>query len=117
AGEIEGVTEPALVLTPVRGSATPVDDGLLTASKIANLALDANLVILSACNTAASDGRASGRGLSGLADAFFFAGARSVAVTQWEVGSDEAKQLGSGLVSRSVGSRSGGVWPCRSGRF
>jgi CHAT domain len=66
-------------------------------------------VILSACNTAASDGRASGRGLSGLADAFFFAGARSVAVTKWEVGSEDAKQLGSGLVSRSVGSRGGGV--------
>jgi CHAT domain-containing protein len=109
AGEIEGITEPALVLTPGIGDYNPKNDGLLTATEVANLTLDANLVILSACNTAASDGGASGRGLSGLADAFFFAGARSVAVTQWEVGSDEAKQLGSGLVSRSVGSRSGGV--------
>jgi CHAT domain-containing protein len=109
AGEIDGIAEPALVLTPGTGDYNDKNDGLLTATEIANLTLDANLVILSACNTAASDGRASGRGLSGLADAFFFAGARSVAVTQWEVGSDEAKQLGSGLVSRSVGSRSGGV--------
>jgi CHAT domain-containing protein len=107
AGEVDGITEPALVLTPGKGDYNPKNDGLLTASEVANLTLDANLVILSACNTAASDGRTSGRGLSGLADAFFFAGARSVAVTQWEVGSDEAKQLGSGLVSRSVGSRGG----------
>jgi CHAT domain-containing protein len=109
AGEIDGITEPALVLTPGTGDYNQKNDGLLTVTEIANLTLDANLVILSACNTAASDGRASGRGLSGLADAFFFAGARSVAVTQWEVGSDEAKRLGSGLVSRSVDPRSGGV--------
>jgi CHAT domain-containing protein len=109
AGEIDGITEPALVLTPGTGDYNPKNDGLLTASEVANLTLDANLVILSACNTAASDGRASGRGLSGLADAFFFAGARSVAVTQWAVGSEEAKQLGSGLISRSIGSGSEGV--------
>ena len=85
AGEIEGVTEPALVLTPGKEGSNSQNDGLLTASEIANLTLDANLVILSACNTAASDGHASGRGLSGLANAFFFAGARAVAVTQWAV--------------------------------
>ena len=84
AGDIEGVSEPALVLTP-GSQANPANDGLLTATEIANLDLDANLVILSACNTAAADGAASGRGLSGLANAFFFAGARSVAVTQWAV--------------------------------
>ncbi|WP_038973288.1 CHAT domain-containing protein [Bradyrhizobium genomosp. III] len=109
AGEIDGVTEPSLVLTPGKGEYSQKNDGLLTSTEIENLTLDANLVILSACNTAASDGRVSGRGLSGLADAFFFAGARSVAVTQWEVGSEEARQLGSGLVSQSVSSRRMGV--------
>jgi hypothetical protein len=75
----------------------------LTATEIANLDLDANLVILSACNTAAADGAASGRGLSGLANAFFFAGARSVAVTQWAVFSEVAQTLGAGLIIRSAG--------------
>ncbi len=65
------MTEPALVLTPGNDESNQKNDGLLTATEIANLTLDANLVILSACNTAGSDGHASGRGLSGLADAFF----------------------------------------------
>jgi CHAT domain-containing protein len=109
AGEIEGVTEPALVLTPGPDDTNSQNDGLLTTSEIANLTLDANLIILSACNTAASDGHASGRGLSGLANAFFFAGARAVAVTQWAVFSSAARQLGAGLVSRSVNSSAIGV--------
>jgi CHAT domain-containing protein len=109
AGEIEGVTEPALVLTPGQEDSNTQNDGLLTASEIANLTLDANLVILSACNTAASDGHVSGRGLSGLANAFFFAGARAVAVTQWAVFSSVAQKLGAGLVSRSVNSAAVGV--------
>ena len=46
-------------------------------------------MVLSACNTAASDGRPGGEGLSGLARAFFYAGARSVLVSHWEV-SDSA---------------------------
>jgi CHAT domain-containing protein len=107
AGGVEGITEPALVLSPGPDETNRNNDGLLTASEIANLALDANLVILSACNTAAADGRASSRGLSGLADAFFFAGARAVAVTQWAVLSKSAKQLGAGLVTHSLASPAG----------
>jgi hypothetical protein len=109
AGEIEGVTEPALVLSPGQDEHNPQNDGLLTASEIANLTLDANLVILSACDTAASDGHISGRGLSGLANAFFFAGARSIAVTQWAVSSTVAQRLGAGLVSQAIASSTGGV--------
>jgi CHAT domain-containing protein len=108
AGDIEGISEPALVLTP-GSEATPANDGLLTATEIANLDLDTNLVILSACNTAAADGAASGRGLSGLANAFFFAGARSVAVTQWAVFSEVAQTLGTGLITRSAGPDGVGV--------
>jgi CHAT domain-containing protein len=108
AGDIEGVSEPALILTP-GSQASPANDGLLTATEIANLDLDANLVILSACNTAAADGAASGRGLSGLANAFFFAGARSVAVTQWAVFSEVAQTLGAGLITRSAGPHGVGV--------
>jgi CHAT domain-containing protein len=108
-GEIDGVTEPALVLSPVYGENNSQNDGLLTTSEIQNLTLDANLVILSACNTAAPDGQASGRGLSGLADAFFFAGTRSIAVTQWAVYSEFAQKLGVGMITQSLKSGSPGI--------
>ncbi len=66
-------------------------------------------MILSACNTAAPDGRINSRGLSGLADAFFFAGARSIAVTQWAVYSDAAEHIGSGMVSLIARNRDLGI--------
>jgi CHAT domain-containing protein len=109
ASEIESFTEPALVLSPSDEENNPKNDGLLTSTEIADLALDANLVILSACNTAAPDGRINSRGLSGLADAFFFAGARSIAVTQWAVYSDAAEHIGSGMVSLIARNRDLGV--------
>jgi len=76
--------EPGLVMTPP-DEASAADDGYLSASEAAQLSLDAEFVVLSACNTAASDGRPGGEGLSGLARAFFYAGARSVMVSHWEV--------------------------------
>src|SRR6185295_17935018 len=67
------------------------DDGLLTASEVTGLKLDADWVILSACNTAAGD--AGGEALSGLARAFFYAGARALLVSHWPVSSDAAVRL------------------------
>ena len=91
ASKITGIAEPALVLTPpVVASAE--DDGLLTASEIAGLRLNADWVILSACNTAAND-RPGAESLSGLARAFFQAGARSLLVSHWPVASDAAVRL------------------------
>jgi CHAT domain-containing protein len=81
-GQLKGLAEPALVLTPPP-QATPDDDGLLTASKIATLKLNADWVVLSACNTAADDGTPDAGGLSGLAKAFFYAGARALLVSHW----------------------------------
>lgn len=92
AGEIDGAVEPGLVFTPPR-QATPDDDGLLTASEIAGLRLNAEWVILSACNTAAGDGSAGAPGLSGLAQAFFFAGARTLLASHWPVRDDVAARL------------------------
>lgn len=69
AGEILGVAEPGLVFTPP-AQASEQDDGFLTASEVATMKLDADWVILSACNTAASDGSEGAPGLSGLARAF-----------------------------------------------
>ena len=92
AGEA-GASEPALVLTPPAiGDAS--DDGLLTAGEVATLRLDADWVLLSACNTAAGDGR--GESLSGLARAFFYAGARSLLVSHWPVSSPAAVRLTTG---------------------
>ncbi len=95
AGELEGLAEPALVLTPP-DKATPLDDGLLTASEVARLRLDADWVLLSACNTASGDGRPGAEGLSGLARAFFYAGARSLLVSHWPVISSAAVHLTTG---------------------
>lgn len=92
AGEIEGAAEPGLVFTP---PATPseADDGLLTASEVAALKLDADWVILSACNTAAGDGSQGAPGLSGLARAFFYAGARNLLASHWPVRDDVAAKM------------------------
>ncbi|MEW8508453.1 MAG: CHAT domain-containing tetratricopeptide repeat protein [Candidatus Thiodiazotropha sp.] len=96
AGEFPGVAEPALVLTPPEvGSAE--DDGLLTASEVAKLNLDADWVILSACNTAAADGTPGSEGLSGLARAFFYAGARALLVSHWAVDSAAAVSMTTGM--------------------
>jgi CHAT domain-containing protein len=82
--------EPALLLTPP-AQATATDDGLLTMSEISQLHLDADWVVLSACNTAAGD--SGGEALSGLASAFLYAGARAVLASQWPVNSDAAVLL------------------------
>jgi CHAT domain-containing protein len=87
-----GVAEPGLVMTPP-AHPTPEDDGLLKASEIAQLKLNADLVILSACNTAASDGTPGAEGFSGLSKAFLYAGARSLVVSNWSVVSDSTVAL------------------------
>ena len=85
--------EPALILTPPK-QASEEDDGLLTASEIAQLKLDADWVVLSACNTAAGDsGQPGAEALSGLARAFFYAGARALLVSHWAVNSQATVDL------------------------
>jgi CHAT domain-containing protein len=91
-GEFRGMAEPALVLTPPK-QGTAIDDGRLTASEVAELKLNADWVILSACNTAASDGTPGAAGFSGLAKAFLYAGSRALLVTHWSVPSDAATEL------------------------
>ena len=73
-------------------AATSDDDGLLTASEIAQLKLNADWVVLSACNTIAGD-KPGAEALSGLARAFMYAGARSLLVSHWAVDSKAAKRL------------------------
>jgi len=91
AGDLSGLAEPALVLTPP-DVPTEADDGLLTASEIATLKLNADWVVLSACNTAAGNAEGA-EALSGLARAFFYAGARALLVSHWAVYSRAATEL------------------------
>ena len=91
-GDIPGILEPALVLSPP-AQASAQDDGVLTASEIGRLKLDADWVILSACNTAAGDGTPGNEGYSGLARAFFYAGARALLVSHWPVASEATVAL------------------------
>jgi CHAT domain-containing protein/tetratricopeptide (TPR) repeat protein len=95
-GDVEDMTkrqgEPALVLTPPEKPQDMHDDGLLLASDVAQLQLNADWVVLSACNTAAGD-RLGAEALSGLARAFFYAQARALLVSHWPVYSDAAVRL------------------------
>ncbi len=95
-GELPGFAEPGLILTPP-AQASREDDGILTASEIAALTLDADWVILSACNTAAADGSPGAEALSGLARAFFYAGSRTLLVSHWSVESVAARRLTTGM--------------------
>jgi CHAT domain-containing protein/Tfp pilus assembly protein PilF len=87
----KGLAEPALVLS-LPATATALDDGLLTSSEVAQLKLNADWVVLSACNTAAAD-KPGAEALSGLARAFIYAGARSLLVSHWPVDSEPAVKL------------------------
>ena len=91
AGDIRGLAEPSLALS-IPAQPSEFDDGLLTASEVAQLKLNADWVVLSACNTIAG-GRPGAEALSGLARAFFYAGARALLVSHWAVNSDAATRL------------------------
>jgi CHAT domain-containing protein len=96
AGELDGLDEPALVLTP---GGPDGGDGLLTMEEIMALRLDGAWVVLSACNTAAGSGT-DGSGLAGLARAFLHAGARNMLVSHWAVRDDVAARLSTGTLTR-----------------
>lgn len=83
--------EPALALT-MPDNPSGFDDGLLQASEVAQLKLDADWVVLSACNTAAEEGPGA-EALSGLAKAFIYAGARSLIVSHWKVHDEMTARL------------------------
>jgi CHAT domain-containing protein/tetratricopeptide (TPR) repeat protein len=91
AGDVKGLGEPSLALT-IPTVPTDLDDGLITASEVAQLKLNADWVVLSACNTAAGD-KPGAEALSGLARAFFYAGAHALLVSHWAVESNAATRL------------------------
>lgn len=83
-GELSCLTEPSIVASPPAG-APSADTAFLKASEVLDIKMDADLVILSACNTGGPGGEGGGEALSGLARAFFYAGARGLMVTHWAV--------------------------------
>jgi CHAT domain-containing protein/Tfp pilus assembly protein PilF len=91
-GDFTGVAGPALVLTLINNP--PGRDGFLTMSKVLGLDLNAELVILSACNTTGKGDKAGqGEGFVGLTRSFMYAGTRSILVTHWSVESQAARDL------------------------
>ena len=92
AGDLPHLTQPALAMASTGHEDQEPLGALLTLDEVLNLKLNADWVILSACNTAAADGKAD-EALSGLARGFFYAGSRSLLVTHWAVESGSAVQL------------------------
>ncbi|MEY4362918.1 MAG: hypothetical protein RLZZ24_270 [Pseudomonadota bacterium] len=89
AGDLPHLDQPALAMAaPDKAGASP----LLTLEDVLSLKLNADWVVLSACNTAGADGRVE-EAMSGLARGFFYAGSRSLLVTHWSVESESAMQL------------------------
>jgi CHAT domain-containing protein len=97
-GELNGLTQPALALTAPDVAGTD-GDGLLTMDEILALKLNADWVVLSACNTASGEG-AGAEAVSGLGRAFFYAGARALLVSNWPVDSIAARRMMTDLFRR-----------------
>ncbi|MBL6970571.1 MAG: CHAT domain-containing protein [Desulfobacterales bacterium] len=94
-GDLDGLEQPAIALSSpsVTGES---EDGLLTMGEIFKLKLNADWIVLSACNTGASDG-AGAEAASGLGRAFFYAGTRAILASMWPVETTSAKQITTGL--------------------
>ena len=101
AGEFGPGVQPALALSFV---GDPENDGLLEMGEVLGLDLNADLVVLSACNTARAEaGVDRGEGFAGLTRAFMYAGADALAVTLWSIQSQAAEQLMSDFYGRLAG--------------
>jgi len=102
-GELDGLTQPALALSSPEVTGDK-DDGLLTMDKVLTLKLDADWVVLSACNTATGEGAGS-EAVSGLGRAFFYAGARALLVSNWPVDSAASRNMMTDLFTRQQQSK------------
>src|SRR5690606_12703423 len=89
-GELDGLGQPALALSAPEVAGID-GDGLLAMDEILGLKLDADWVVLSACNTG-SGANAGAEAASGLGRAFFYAGTRALLLTNWSVHSASAKE-------------------------
>jgi CHAT domain-containing protein len=99
-GDLNGLDQPALALSSPK-VAGGKGDGLLTMGEILGLKLNADWAVLSACNTAAADGKGA-EAISGLGRAFFYAGARALLVSNWPVHSGATATLMTDLFQRQA---------------
>jgi len=97
-GDLDGLAQPALALS-APDVAQADGDGVLTMEEILGLRLNADWVVLSACNTASGSG-AGTEAVSGLGRAFFYAGARALLVSNWPVETTSARALTTELFRR-----------------
>lgn len=86
-GEVPGIGEPSLVLGP-----EPTEDGFLTATEVSRMKLDAELTVLSACNTGSGE-FVTGEGVMAIGRAFMVAGSRAVVVSLWPVASRQTVEI------------------------
>jgi CHAT domain-containing protein/tetratricopeptide (TPR) repeat protein len=93
--DLDGLDQPAIALSASSVTGDD-DDGLLTMGEIMELKLNADWVVLSACNTGAAQG-AGAEAISGLGRAFFYAGTRAILVSMWPVETTSAKELTTGI--------------------
>jgi CHAT domain-containing protein len=106
--ELRCQNQPAIV-TSAPPRARDASGALLAASDVTALDLDANTVILSACNSGGPGNSTSGESLSGLARAFFFAGARSMLVTHWSINDQTSAFLVADTLRRLIAGGDGGL--------
>lgn len=104
AGELNCLPEPTILLSTPAGAAD-ANAAFMRASEVLNIQMDADLVILSACNTGGAGG-AGGEALSGLARAFFYAGARGLLITHWAVDDGAAALTVADAIRRQQGGAS-----------
>ena len=100
-GDLDGLDQPALALSNPEVTGEKGVDGLLTMEEILGLKMNADWVVLSACNTASGDG-SSAEAVSGLGRAFFYAGTRALLVTNWPVETVSARLLTTELFRRQA---------------
>jgi CHAT domain-containing protein len=81
--EVPCLGEPAILTAAPPGS--DPKEAVIRLSDVLRTRLDADLVVLSACNTAGPDGRGAGEAFSGLTRGMLYAGARSLLATHWTV--------------------------------
>ena len=99
-GDLNGLMQPALAFTSPQVTGGK-NDGLLSMGEILGLKLNADWVVLSACNTGIGQG-AGAEAVSGLGRAFFYAGTRALLVSNWPVESTSAKVLTTDLFKRQA---------------
>jgi CHAT domain-containing protein len=104
-GDLNGLNQPALALSSPEVTGEDDDDGLLTMGEVLGLKLNADWVVLSACNTAAGEGQGA-EAVSGIGRAFFYAGSRSLLVSNWPVHSAATTELMMTLFSKQANDNS-----------